>query len=148
MPFVCSACVVTYRRLGVFGDVRRGLETAETGIGTAVYAAPVNVRGTGRTIGSGGRILSPRPAPRSLLSGPSHGKTGSAHCGAWHGAGRRVPIFRAAPRKAIGPGRRCAQPARRDRRNFRGRQRRADGRVYEGSEARAVHGSCGSARNS
>jgi len=61
LPKGHSACVVTHRSSGVFVDVRRGSETPENGIKAAVYAAPANNGGTGRTRGAGVRILSPRP---------------------------------------------------------------------------------------
>ena len=61
MPSVCSACVVTVRSPGAFGEVRRSSKTAENGMGASVYAAPANIGGNGRTIGPGIRILLPRP---------------------------------------------------------------------------------------
>jgi hypothetical protein len=61
IPSVCNACVVTVGCSGLFADVRQGLETAENVAGSAVYAAPANIGGIGRTRGRRVRILSPRP---------------------------------------------------------------------------------------
>jgi hypothetical protein len=58
---VCSN-YVTIRHPGVFIEVRLVSETMENGAGAAVYAAPMNTGGIGRTIGPGVRILSP-PVP-------------------------------------------------------------------------------------
>jgi hypothetical protein len=68
MPSVYSACVVTVGCPGLFIDVRPGLETAANGATATVYAVPVNIGGTWRTVGPGVQILSPRPSSFSLDS--------------------------------------------------------------------------------